>query len=112
MYYYCISSNPNTLITTQLICEKILQYREHFKINQTGEFFTVCLNEIVTREGSIDRQNTLNNLQRLVNEGLIFHSFNSSFFNKINTQGLVVKEKPWNLDEIEEVRKIFQEKEN
>lgn len=112
MYYYCISNNPDTLVIAKLICEKILKYREHFKINQTGEFFTSCLNEIVTRECIIDRTNTLSNLQKLVNEGLIFHSFNSAFFDRINTQGLIVKEKPWNLEEIENVRKIFYEKEN
>lgn len=112
IYYYGISSSPNTLTTVQIICERILQYREQFKVNQTGEFFTTCLRELVTREMEIDEQSTINNLQKLVNEGLIFHSFNAAFFDKINTQGLVVKEKPWSLDEVEDVRKIFYQKEN
>lgn len=112
IYYYCISPNPDTLNTVPFVCEEIVKYREQFKKNQTGEFFTNCLRNLIENECLKDRNSTLNNLQELINEGLIFHSFNAAFFDKINTQGLVVKEKPWNLEEVEEVRKIFQEKEN
>lgn len=112
MYYYSISPNPNTIEIVPIICEKIITYREKFKINQTGEFFTSCIKEFVNNECSKDYNGTISKLKSLVDEGLVFHSFNSAFFDKINEQGLVVQDKPWDLNEIENVRKIFQRKKN
>ena len=94
------------------ICEKIVIYREKIKVNQTGEFFKECIQEFVNNECSKSYDKTVANLKSLVEEGLIFHSFNSAFFDKINEQGLVVGDKPWDLNEIETVRKIFQKQNN
>ena len=112
MYYYSISPNPNTIEIVPLICEKIIFYREKFKVNQTGEFFTSCIKELVNKECTLNYNETINRLKHLVDEGLVFHSFNSAFFDKINEQGLVVQDKPWDLEELETVRKIFQRKNN
>lgn len=112
MYYYSISPNPNTVEIIPIICDKIITYREKFKVNQTGEFFTVCIKEFVNRECSKNYDATIDNLKRLAEEGLVFHSFNSAFFDKINEQGLIIQEKPWDLEELETVRKIFQKKNN
>lgn len=108
MYYYSISANPNTIDTVQYVCSQIIKYREKLKINQTNELFDNCLSDLISKELKFDRNSTINNLEKLVNEGLVFHSFNAAFFDKINQDGLIVKEKPWNLEDIEKVRKIFQ----
>ena len=63
MYYYSISPNPNTSRVVSIICEKIITYREKFKVNQTWEFFATCIKELVSRECSINYDETINKLK-------------------------------------------------
>lgn len=107
LYYFCISSQPDTLHITKLICDKITIHRDRLALNQTNDLFVECLAEIIKQEITIDK-NAVNNIETFIREGIIFHSFNATFFDKINTQGLVVKDKPWSLDDIESIRKLFQ----
>lgn len=46
-------------------------------------------------------------IKRFILNGYCYHSFNASFFNSIFQNGLVMQEKPWDQNKMEEVRNIF-----
>lgn len=109
IYYYIISAHPNTLKIGNEVCELILRYREELKLNRTPNFFKEALTFIIKQELSINYDYTIRILNELIQEEYVFHSFNAAFYNQINEKGLIVQEKPWNLDEIENIRNIFKQ---
>ena len=106
IYYYTITSSPNTLEAVATICNKIITYRSEIEKNQNHGLFQDCLTTFLQEE--LQSAGNLNRIQKFLNQGFIFHSFNPAFYDPINEKGLVAKEKPWNLEEVEAVREIFQ----
>lgn len=106
MTYVIISKNPEIPSTCVTICNTILKYRHRSNENINSQIFYECINTFVINELSIDSKNEERILKNL-ESGLLFHSFNSSFLPKIQEQGLVLHDKPWNLNEVEKIRMIF-----
>lgn len=44
---------------------------------------------------------------QFITDGYCFHSFNAAFLPTIQKQGLVVEDKPWDNEQIEEIRSLF-----
>ena len=40
-------------------------------------------------------------------DGYYFHSTNGAFYNYINTKGLILKDKPWDIKEMQKIKNIF-----
>ncbi len=104
IYYYIITDNPNTLEAVSIICDRIAKYKNDISKHQNNFFFKECLSLFLTQQ---EEKGNLNRIENFLNQGFLFHSFNSAFFPLINTQGLMSEEKPWDLEEVERVRKIF-----
>ncbi len=104
IYYYVITTKPNTLEAITTICNHIKTYRESIEKHQSGSLFKDCLSSFLETE---EKNGNLNKAEQFINQGFLFHSFNSSFFSTIHEKGLSSKEKPWNLEEIEQIRQIF-----
>lgn len=108
IYYYTITSSPNTLEAVVTICNKIITYHNDIEKNQNHGLFQDSLATFL--QGELQSVGNLNRVQNFLNQGFIFHSFNPAFYDPINEKGLVVKEKPWDLEEVEAVREIFQKR--
>lgn len=105
IYYYSISTTPNTLKAVQVICIKLKEFGNDLKKHQTHNLFKECLS--VFLKGEQEQTGNFNKINNFLEEGFLFHSFNPAFLPQINEKGLIVKEKPWDLEEVEEIRKIF-----
>jgi len=108
MYYYIIQNNPNTLDAVSTVCEQIQKHREEIQKNQNCYLFRECI-EIFLQEEK-EKTGNLHKVEEFLKGNFVFHSFNSAFLETINRQGLITKEKPWSLEEVEEIRQIFQSK--
>lgn len=108
LYYYSITTFPNTLEAVTFICNEIQKYKEEIEKNQNCHLFESCISEFLKQE--LEKNGNLQKTGNFLNEGFVFHSFNAAFLDTINSKGLIAKEKPWNLEEVEMVRSIFQKK--
>lgn len=105
IYYYIITTSPNTIQTVPIICDEIMRHKEEINKNQNYSLFRSCLTILLEQEKK--KEGNLNKLDAFLEEGFVFHSFNSAFNSQIEEKGLIVKEKPWSLEEVEQVREIF-----
>lgn len=104
LYYYVITNKPNTLEAVTIICDKLKQYQEDIKKHQNHLFFRDCLSIFLEKErkdGNLEKTNSF------LQQEFVFHSFNGAFLPNIREKGLIVKDKPWNLEEVEQIREIF-----
>lgn len=83
---------------------KELQEDEHFRTN-SDKYLDLVI------------ENALNNgytpksiIHNFITEGYLFHSFNGAFKESIKERGLVLTNKPWDLNETERVKQIFSTK--
>lgn len=108
IYYYAISTTPNTLEAVQTIYNKLKEFENDIKKHHTHNLFQECLSLFLKEEQ--EKSGNLERIKAFLQEGFVFHSFNPAFLPQINEKGLIVKEKPWNLEEVEIVRQIFLKK--
>lgn len=108
LYYFIITDGSQFLDNATFMCNKILENRELIAKNQNHAFFQECLFHFLEEAEKMDP--TFSKLQSFLDEKIVFHSFNAAFFPKINQDGLQLKEKPWDLGAIEQIRKIFMKK--
>lgn len=105
MTYITISTNPDIPSTCNFICTIILKYRDRQNDNINSEIFSDCIMSFVNNE--LKTNNSEIKIIKQIEDGIFFHSFNATFYPRINEYGLIVHDKPWNLEEIEEIIKIF-----
>lgn len=104
IYYYVIASRPNTLEAVTTICNSIKIHRKDIEKHQSGSLFKDCISLFLESE---EKTGNLDKIENFINQGFLFHNFNPSFLNTINENGLSTKEKSWDLNEVEQIRKIF-----
>lgn len=105
MYYYIIHTTPNTLEIVPVVLNKIKEHAKEVEKHQTHTLFKDCISIFLQMEQQ--KNGNLEKITEFLKKGFVFHSFNPAFLEQINQKGLIVKEKPWDLEEVEEVRKIF-----
>lgn len=108
IYYYGFTSFPNTVEAVTFICNEIKNYQEEIRKNQNCHLFESCIHDFLEKE--LKSTGNLQKVASFLKEGFVFHSFNTAFLDTINEKGLITKEKPWSLEEVEEIRTIFQKK--
>ena len=105
-YSFVVNSDLHILENVTFVVDKILENREFIQKNQNYRCFSSCLQHFLEEE--YRRDSNFTRLEEFLRSGFVFHSFNRTFYPQIQDRGLVVKEKPWDLEEIEQVRRIFQ----
>ncbi len=106
IYNHIITGECLSLENLTFICEEIYKRRDLIQKHVNHEFATACLKHSFEKARQTDP--SFEHLRAFLETGYVFHSFSPAFLPSIQSKGLVLKEKPWDLNEIEEVRKIFQ----
>lgn len=111
-------SLKSLLLTTFLLTREEQALYHHYETIVNGilkdrnhNHFEEILNQIIEdifkeKPNDVTLANKL--LQNLILDGYCFHSFNASFLETICEKGLVIEEKPWDNEEIEHIRSLFQ----
>lgn len=73
---------------------------DHFRTNG-DEYFNIVLEEAYKH---YSKEEIINNY---LIDGYLYHSFNGAFLASIKNRGLILNNKPWDLNETEQVKKIF-----
>ncbi len=87
------------------MCNELLKNRELIQKNQNQRFVNACLSKFAEEAEQIDP--TFSRVQRFLDSNFVFHTFNGAFLEKIKSQGLIMKEKPWDLGKIDEIETIM-----
>lgn len=80
---------------------KQLEHDNNFRIN--NEFYMNTIIAYAINKGY--KSNII--IDNYINNGYYFHSTNGAFQESIKNNGLIIKNKPWNLKELEEIKNIF-----
>ena len=104
-YHFVVNGTLHTTENITFIVNKIIENRNLIQKNQNSSCFTSCLEHFLKQAYEVDPKFT--RLEEFLASGFLFHSFNKAFYPTIEEKGLVLKEKPWDLEKIEQIRNIF-----
>ncbi len=109
-YYFVVNGPLHTFENITFICNEIIKNRELIEKNQNSRCVQTCLLHFMEEARKEDPE--FRKLEQFLEEGILFHSFNGAFKDTIQEKGLILQEKPWDLEEIERIRAIFQKYQN
>ena len=99
--YLIMTRNNKNVEELIKILKEILKEDNNFRIN--NETYLNLIIKYALSNG-YNSQTIINNY---INNGYLFHSTNGAFKDSIKENGLIIKNKPWNLNELETIKNIF-----
>ena len=99
--YLIMTRDDNNIDNLSNILIELLKKDKNYRVN--NESYINILIKFALTEG-FDSKTIINNY---INKGYYYHSTNGAFLKSISNTGLILKNKPWDLKELELIKNIF-----